>query len=124
MAEIGRHNDDDGLILALATGQPVRDAAEQAGVSERTAYRRLEDAEFRRQVSEVRGAMFDQAVGKLADGAVEAVTTLRTLASKAESETVRLSAAKAVLDIGSRLRETAELEQRMADLEQQTVGRA
>jgi len=57
---------DDELILALAAGATVREAAEQAGISERTAHRRLADADFRRAVDEARGRMFDAALGRLA----------------------------------------------------------
>jgi hypothetical protein len=46
MEAVGRKNADAALLTALAGGATVRRAAEQAEVSERTAYRRLEDAGF------------------------------------------------------------------------------
>jgi hypothetical protein len=42
VAENGRKNVDDALVLALASGLSVPTAAERAGASERTAYRRLD----------------------------------------------------------------------------------
>ena len=57
--------------------------------AEHTAHRRLEDTEFHLQVRAIRSPMTDRAVGKLADAAMEAVDTLRSLLG-AESETARL----------------------------------
>jgi hypothetical protein len=42
------HTGDGELILALAAGATVRQAAERAGIGERTAYRRLAHAVCRR----------------------------------------------------------------------------
>ena len=72
MAENGRQKRHDVLVLALAAGQAVRNAAASAGVSERTAFRRLADPDFRRQVHEARAALVQQAVGKLTAGMAEA----------------------------------------------------
>ena len=47
MAENGRQKGNGPLLAALAAGATVRQAAEQAGVSERTAYRRLADPNTR-----------------------------------------------------------------------------
>ena len=46
-----------------------------------------------------------------------AADTLGQLARKAKQESVRLAAARAVLELGAQLRETVELEQRIAALE-------
>ncbi len=116
MAEIGRENRDAALLGALAAGATVRQAAEQAGVSERTAHRRLSDDAFRRRVAELRGEMVARALGKMADGMAEAADTLRQLL-RAESETVRLGACRAALELSVKLRESVELEQRIQDLE-------
>ncbi len=116
MAENGRENRDATLLGALAAGATVRQAAEQAGVSERTAHRRLSDDAFRRRVAELRGEMVARALGRMADGMAEAADTLRQLL-RAESETVRLGACRAALELSVKLRESVELEQRMQDLE-------
>jgi hypothetical protein len=91
MAEIGRRKGDNALLLALASGQTVRDAARLAGIGERTATRRMADPGFRRRVNELRGEMVGRALGKLADAATEAVDTLRKLL-KAKADTVKLGA--------------------------------
>jgi len=57
MAQIDRKNRDAMQFVALASGAGVREAAEQAGVAERTVYHRLQDTEFLRQVRSARGTM-------------------------------------------------------------------
>lgn len=116
MAENGRPSGDDELILALAAGASVSEAAEQTGMGERTVYRRLADAEFRRAVSEARGRLFDAALGKLAGIATKAADTLERL-MESDKPSVALGAAKAALELGPRLRELTELEERLNRLE-------
>jgi hypothetical protein len=43
MVENGRRKGDDALLLALASGQTIHDAARAADISERTATRRIAD---------------------------------------------------------------------------------
>jgi hypothetical protein len=116
VAGSGRQNADSALIVALASGATVHDASAAVGVAERTIYRRLEDAAFRRQVSDARSEMLMQAVGKLADASTNAVSTLGRLLD-AESESVQLGAARSILELGTKLREATELDQRLRDLE-------
>lgn len=107
---------DDPFALAVASGTSVREAARSSGLSERTGYRRLQDPTFRRRVSEIRALFLGEAVGRLSEAANEAVSTLKALLA-ARSEPVRLSAARAILELGPKLREQAELEERIAALE-------
>src|SRR5437879_5891418 len=122
MADFGRRKGDSALLVALAVGHTVREAAQLAGIAERTATRRTADAEFRRRVAELRGEMVSQALGRLADASVEAAETLRSLLG-GNSESARLGAAKAILELGNKLRENVELEQRLTALEQQLALR-
>jgi hypothetical protein len=117
VAHRGRRNADEALALAVATGQTLRSAADLAGVGERTAARRWADPAFRQRVSHMRGELVGQALGKMADGMTDAATKLRELLA-AESESVRLGAARALLELAVKLRESTELEQRSAALEQ------
>jgi hypothetical protein len=116
-----RRNADLPLIAALAGGATIESAAARAGVSERTARRRLDEPEFRKQVDEARREMLTRAVGKLADAGTEAAETLRKLL-QAESESVRLGACRAILELGTRLREAEELERRLVALEEQQAA--
>jgi hypothetical protein len=122
MAENGSENDDGelSLILALASGKSVRDAAQASGVSQRTIYRRLDDPAFSSQVQSVRGDMIQQALGRMADGMAEAADVLRGLL-KAKGESIRLSAARSLLDLGVKMRTAVDTEARLQALESQLV---
>jgi hypothetical protein len=122
MAQNGRRNADQRLLLALACGATVESAARQAGVSESTVYRRLADPDFRQQLHAVRSDMVQRTAGALTAAATEAVRTLLDLQKPAVPAAVRLGAARAVLEIGVKLREVAELEERLTALEQQVGG--
>jgi len=128
MAENGRLDGDqaggdDALILELASGSTVREAAKRTGVGERTVYRRLDDAAFRRRVSEARGELFSAAMGRLAAVATKATDTLERLMTSPK-DAVALGAARSVLELGQRLRESVELEQRITALEGIADGNA
>ena len=76
VAENGSPTGDDALAAAVAAGTSIKDAARAAGVSERTAYRRQHDPDFRRRVAEIRSRFLSDAVGRLAAASTEAVSTL------------------------------------------------
>jgi hypothetical protein len=115
--ENGRfHRDDSPLLVALASGASIRKAAATAGISEATVMRRLEEEAFRRELSKLRAQMIDRAIGKLASSLTAASATLRKLL-KASSETVRLGASRAIVELYVRAKEAGELEQRLSELE-------
>lgn len=118
MAHSGRRNADDALALAVAAGQTLREAAGAVGIGERTAARRWADDSFRHRVTELRGQMVALALGKMADGMTEAAEALRKLL-KAESESVRLGACRAILELTVKLREAVDQEERLQALEAQ-----
>jgi hypothetical protein len=119
MAQAPRKKSDDPLLLSLASGLTVAATARQCQVSTRTIYRRLADQSFRRRLQEVRGDMVRRAAGALTAAATKAVRTLVALQEPSVPPPVRLGAARAVLEIGARLREATELEERLAALEAQ-----
>ena len=116
MARSGRPGGDTTLVVALASGLSNRQAAKQAGCSERTVARRLADPAFRRRVDETRAATIAQTAAQLTAAGLAAVRTLLSLLD-AEGESVRLGAAKAILELGRSLRESQELESRISALE-------
>lgn len=120
-AENGYPFGDDGFALAIASGTSIKEAACSAGISESTAYRRLKDPTFRRRISEIRSSFLNEAVGRLSEAANEAVSTLKALLTSS-SDSVRLSAARAILELGAKFREQAELEERITALERAAVG--
>jgi hypothetical protein len=108
---------DADLLLALACGASPENAAQKAGLSRRTVYRRLADPAFRAQVAEVRAEMVRRAAGMFTAAGMAAIKTLTTLQESATSESVRLGAARATIELGCKLRETAEWAERLAALE-------
>ena len=96
MADFDISRMDQNLLVALASGASVRDAAKKARMSERSAYRRLESETFRRRLAQARGQMFERAVGSLADASVTAVDVLKELL-KANSKAYDLPLARRFL---------------------------
>jgi hypothetical protein len=116
VAHRGRRNADEALLAALAAGKTSAEAADMAGVSPRTIARRLTDPAFRQRLAELRGEMVSRASGRMADSMTEAADTLRALL-QAEAESTRLGAARSILELGNKLRDAVELEERLAALE-------
>jgi AcrR family transcriptional regulator len=112
-----RKKGDDALLLFLAAGLGVGQAAAKAGVSRTTAWRRFRDPDFRARLAQTRAATLDKALGDMLEGSPEMVRVLRDLANKAEEESIRMHAAKSFLELTVRLRQTVHLEQRLAELE-------
>jgi hypothetical protein len=118
MAQKGRRNADHSLLLALACGATIENAARSAGISESTAFRRLADPDFKRQLYDLRADMAQRTAAMLTAAGGEAVKTLLALQKESVTPATRLGAARAVLELGVKLRETAELEQRVLAVEQ------
>jgi hypothetical protein len=96
------------LVLAIAAGASTAEAAERAGMAERTARRHLARPDVRAEVAQARERLLDAAVGALADSAVEAVKVLRELMRDRESPPqVRAGAARTLLESAVRRREFA-----------------
>lgn len=109
-------NHQPAVILALAQGQTTSQAATAAGVSSRTVRRWLEDPDFRQGVADSRTELLQLAVGRLAAAATKAVDTLID-ALDSDRDMARVQAAKVLLDATLALRESLDLEQRIAAIE-------
>ena len=105
------------MLLALACGATAEAAARQCGLSERTVYCRLGDGEFKKRLESIRNDMIQRSSGMLTAAAGEAVRTLLALQKESIPHAVRLGAARAILEVGMKIRQVVELEQRMAELE-------
>jgi hypothetical protein len=122
MARHGKKDIDDRLLAALACGATPEAAARAVGVSPRTAYRRLADPAFRQRLQGLRSDMVQRTAGALTAAGAEAVRALLALLREAAPAAVRLGAARSVLELGVKLREAAELEERLAALEEQVAA--
>jgi hypothetical protein len=111
------------LLRALAFGATKEAAAQKANVGVATVYRRLNNPDFMQQLQKIRSDMVERTSGSLTAAGTEAIKTLLSLMQPSNSGSVRLEAARAVLEFGSKLRESVELEQRIAALEQKADER-
>lgn len=111
-------------MLALACGATVEHAARQAGVSEMTVFRRLREPDFRAKIQAAKQEMIERTARMLSAAALESVKTLLDLQAKSQPASVRHSAARTILEFGVKLRESAELVERIAALEAQLSGAA
>ncbi len=118
MAGGDRSKADGALIAALAGGSTVEDAATTAGVGAATAYRRLREPAFRKRIDDARSELIAAAVARLGAASTGAVATLEGLLA-ADSEAVRLGAARAILDAALKWREHEDLTERVRVLEEQ-----
>jgi hypothetical protein len=110
-------------LQALACGATVENAARKAGVCERTVYRCLEDPHFCRRLQELRTDMVQRTAGMLTGAGMGSVKVLVDLQNDVSvPPTVRRRSARDVLELGLRLREAAELEQRLAAVEARLAG--
>jgi hypothetical protein len=109
---------DVDLVLALACGATADSAAQKTGLSRRTVYRRLADPAFRSQVTAMRTEMAQRAMGMLTAAGMGAIKTLRVLQESATSESVRLGAARATIELSCKLRENVEWAERLSGLEE------
>jgi hypothetical protein len=104
--------------LALARGGSVREAAEASGAGMRTVKTWTATLPgFARRVHELRAEMTGQALGQLVAAMAGAARTLHVLCRSGQSEMVRLGAARSIIEMGTRLRESVEIEERLAVLE-------
>jgi hypothetical protein len=106
----------DRLAVLLAGGRAIKTAAEESGISERTAERWVREPAFVAHVSDLRGRMVDAAVGKVAEALCYSVEVMIELLVE-ENPNVRLRAAAEIRDTLIRLREHADYDDRLTRLE-------
>jgi hypothetical protein len=108
----------EAAAVALAAGATLGEAARKAGAGVTTIKTWAATVPaFARRVADLRAEMTARALGRMTDNLASAADTLGFLARKGKSEQVRLGAARAVIELGVKLRETVDLETRLAALE-------
>jgi len=117
--EAGGSSVDDRLLVELLAGCSTTEAASRVGISRSTLWRRTRDPEFAKRLDDARAEQFRVITDQLRGHATSAITTLVELCRYAESETVRLGAARAVLDHTARMHEVHTLGARITALEEQ-----
>ncbi len=123
MAQKGKQSADPTILLALACGANAEAAARQAGVSERTVRRRLKDPKFVQKVNKLRAEMHLRIADQLTAAGTEGVRTMVQLMKDTNSGSVRLGAARSVVELSTKVRETADLAVRLSELEERLAQR-
>ena len=121
MPRRGRRHVDQILLMALACGATIEVAAQTAGVSPATVYRRKQDPAFCKELQQVSSDLVLRISGMLAGAGGEAVKTLLTLMKESAPPAVRLGAARAVMEGVVKYRDFVGLEERLIALEQQVA---
>jgi hypothetical protein len=106
------------LALAIAAGRTVSAWAEQEKVPRRTAYRWSRDPEVRQLVQQIRRRAIDRAIGTLAKHASAAAEEIGRIATKGETDAVKLAASRAVLSDLMTVSDYADHEDRITALEE------
>lgn len=130
VGENGRSGRDDGqapeafttqeaaFVDALASGKTIREAAKANGIAYNTARRWRRRPEIQAAIRELARDAVQSGTLALGQGARVAAKTLRAIASgKAQASGPRVTACRAILEIGLRVLEVEELEERVAALE-------
>jgi hypothetical protein len=106
-------------LASLMTSRTIPEAAQAAGVTERTFYRWLVLPAFAAELKTRQAGIIDQAAGRLVQELSKAIETLAELRDGAKGEGVRRQAASELIDKCFAIREQTDLEKRLSDLERQ-----
>jgi hypothetical protein len=123
MARTTNTQADRALLRALACGATVETAAHKAGVTERTVYRRLADPAFQAELKKASLEMLQRTAALLSGANIGCVKTLVDLHQDvAVQPGVRRRAARDILELSLKFRDRAELEPRLAAVEEHVAG--
>lgn len=116
MADNGNSSKAELLATLVAAGATIRDACQQAGMSERQAYRLAGQPAFRARVAALRQQAIQAATGRLASLLAGGLDALQGLFID-PSPQVRLGAVRTALEHALRFREAVETEERLRAVE-------
>ncbi len=105
-------------ILALLSHHTMKEAAESVGIGETTLWRWLQDQDFQIAYQSARREAVRRAVANLQQASGEAVTVLSELMrDESTPATVRVTAAKAIIEYSIKAFEVEDLAERIGELE-------
>ena len=105
-------------IRALLTAPTQEAAAKAAGISTVTLWRFMKQPEFREACQQARREVVGQTIAQLQRSSLEAVKTLDAISmNESAAPTARVSAAKAILEMGLRVVEADDVTERLEALE-------
>ena len=106
------------VAFCLLTCPTLKDAAEKAGVSDKTLYRMRKDEEFKVVMKGVRNSIFQEAMGKAQAYSLNALEVLNTIMNtEYATDSSRVAAARTLLELGVSVYESEEIIARLDTLE-------
>ena len=106
-------------ILALLAEKTIKAAARRIALDERTLRRWInEDVDFQTKLKAARQALFDEGMHRIVGLTTQAVDTLSALMGKSSPPSVRLGAARMVLEVGMHHNEAETIRRRLAEIEE------
>jgi hypothetical protein len=111
------------IVLAhLLTSTSVEEISSCTGISQRTIYRCLADAEFKKLFTEAKARILDSAILKLRNYAGDAVDTLYAIMKDQYAPyAARVSAARSIIEFAVETGQVQDLEAKLRDLEARTL---
>jgi lambda repressor-like predicted transcriptional regulator len=114
---MSRRNADPILLTALASGLSLQQAALKAGISISTARRRVADDAFKAELTRLQDEAIASARAVLLDNSTIAAATVASLLSQKWPPSVRLAAARTILEMGPAVQTARQIEDRLAEVE-------
>lgn len=122
MQQIATTEKDSLLAIAIASGTSISDVAAQADIDRSTVYRKLENPEFKRLVAEYRDRLIATALGRIADNMTRGADVLAQMLD-CPKEHLRMRAARQLISLGLRMRDSVDLTTRMREVEVELARR-
>ena len=119
---------DERAIVELLSGRSFTAAARKAGINERTLRKwASEDDDFKAELRAAQTALFEAGMSRVLGMTTRAVDTLADLLDQGQPPTVRLGAARSILELGVHKHDADDIEKRLGEIEtyarQQATGR-
>lgn len=109
------------VIAALLSCRTIAEAADQAGVGERSIYRYLNEPGFQEAFRAARRRVLSRTTARLQQAAEDAVATLTAMLHEGPAYS-RVSAARSILEWSFRAMEIEDVVARLEALEEETGG--
>jgi hypothetical protein len=108
----------EAAVLALLSERSITAAAERCGVNESTLRKWLAEPEFKAEHAAARRAIFEVSINRIQALNAKAVDTLEALLDVADAPSVRLGAAKTIVEIGIHQHDADTIMRKLDEIEQ------
>jgi hypothetical protein len=107
----------------MLTARTVAEAAHEVGVTERTGYKYLANPDVKQAIAQALDVVLAQATRQAVAAVIGSLDTLVEIHTDRDNPAgARVSAARAIVPLGLRLREALDLAERVTELENRLAG--